>query len=87
MLNISYQSVLRDMLMKIHYEKTVEGIDDMLASKRGLLMWNGHGTHDRTASDPRQRVRDLARKSILYNGSADITQAGQPKGIEWVAKG
>ena len=92
MLNISYQSVLRVMLMKIHYEKTVEGIDDMLASEKGLVMWNGHRTYYRMASDPRLKVKELARRSILYNASGTwqssaAWQAGQPSGIEWVAEG
>ena len=87
MLNISYQSVLRDLLMKTYYEKTIDSQDDMLASEKGLLIWRGHLTHDRMASDPRLKVKYLARRSILYNAKADISQAGQPFGIEWVAEG
>ena len=87
MLNISYQSVLRDLLMKTYYEETIDTQDEMLASGRRLLIWRGTVIHDRMVSDPRLKVKDLARRSILYNAKADISQAGQPFGIEWVAEG
>ena len=87
-LNISYQSVLRDILMKTNYEKTIDSSDDLMASEKKLLIWRGTGSlYDRMASDPRQKIRDLAKRSILYKAKADPTQAGRPSGIEWVAKG
>ena len=45
------------------------------------------GTPCRMASDPRLKIRALAKRSILYKAKADPTQAGRPSGIEWVAKG
>ena len=86
-LNISYQSVLRDMLMKTNYEKTIDSSDDMMASEKRLLIWRGSSMYDRMASDPRLKIRDLVKRCILYNAKADPTQAGRPSGIEWVAKG
>ena len=39
LLTLAYESVLRAMLMKTYYENKIDGIDDMLASKRELLVY------------------------------------------------
>ena len=83
-LTLSYESVLRAMLMKTYYEKKIDSIDDVLASEREVLVPMGTGIWiDMMASDPRPKVRDLAKRAKTY--SPDFSQ--QDLGLEWLIKG
>ena len=83
-LTLSYESVLRAMLMKTYYEKKIDTIDDVLASEREVFapMSTGIWT-DMMVSDPRPKVRDLAKRTKTY--SPDFSQ--QDLGMEWLIKG
>ena len=72
------------MLMKTYYEKKIDSIDDVLASEREVIapMSTGIWT-DIMASDPRSKVRDLAKRTKTY--SPDFSQ--QDLGLEWLIKG
>ena len=75
-LTLSYESVLRAMLMKTYYEKKIDTIDDVLATEREVFRL---GETMALASDPRPKVRVLARKTKTY--SQDYS------GLEWIVKG
>ena len=82
-LTLSYESVLRAMLMKTYYEKKVDSIDDMLADDRELIIYGGGAITDIMASDPRPKVRDLARRATAYTPDYSQSQFG----YEWIARG
>ena len=82
-LTLSYESVLRAMLMKTYYEKKIDSIDDMIADDRKLIIYGDGSITGTMASDPRPKVRDLARRTTAY--SSDWSQ---PKfGFEWIPRG
>ena len=83
-MTLSYESVLRAMLMKTYYEKKIDTIDDVLASEREVFapMSTGIWT-DMMASDPRPKVRDIAKRTKSY--SPDFSK--QDLGMEWLIKG
>ena len=70
------------MLMKTYYEKKIDSIDDVLATEREVITLNGTWT-DIMASDPRLKVRDLARRTKTF--TLDISQGVY--GLEWLVKG
>ena len=82
-LTLSYESVLRAMLMKTYYEKKIDSIDDVLVTERELIINGGSLWPYLIASDPRPKVRDLARRTKSY--SLDISR--RDLGIEWLHKG
>ena len=71
------------MLMKTYYEKKIDSIDDVLAAEREVIVYGGGLWQYLMASDPRPKVRDLARKTKTH--SHDISQ--RHGGIEWLVKG
>ena len=83
LLTLGYESVLRAMLMKTYYQNKIDSIDDMLASKRELLVYRDSLLYDQMTSDPRPKVRNLAKTVTLY--TADVTKP--MFGYEWIARG
>ena len=83
LLTLSYESVLRAMLMKTYYENRIDSIDDMLSTKRELLVYKDSLLYDLMASDPRPKVRNLAKRATLY--TVDCSQPWF--GFEWIARG
>ena len=81
-LTLSYESVLRAMLMKTYYEKKIDSIDDVLATEREVRVVSGIWTNI-MASDPRLKVRELATRTKTF--TFDISR--QDLGLEWLAKG
>ena len=82
-MTLSYESVLRAMLMKTYFEKKVDSIDDMLADERKLTIYGGGAISDMMASDPRPKVRDLAKRTTAYR-----SDWSKPKwGYEWIFRG
>ena len=67
LLSISYKSVLRALLMKAEYENTIDKIDDMLASPRGLLAAGDTPLRYLLETDPRERVQRLAKTVQYFN--------------------
>ena len=81
---LSYESVLRAMLMKTYYEKRIDSIDDVLATEREVLVPMRTGIwFDMMVSDPRPKVRDLAKRAKTW--SPEFSQ--RDLGIEWLVKG
>ena len=83
LLTLGYESVLRAMLMKTYYQDKIDSIDDMLASKRELLVYRDSLLFDQMTSDPRPKVRNLAKTVTLY--TVDVTKP--LFGYEWIARG
>ena len=79
-LTLSYESVLRAMLMKTYYEKKIDSIDDVLATEREVFRLSGGPFDDIMASDPRPKVRDLARRTTTYSPDFSQRDAGYSKG-------
>ena len=76
-LTLSYESVLRAMLMKTYYEKKIDTIDDVLATEREVFRL---AETKIMTSDPRTKVRDLARKTKTYS-QRDFSD------LEWLVQG
>ena len=83
LLTLSYESVLRAMLMKTYYEKKIDSIDDMLADDREFVIYGESAIRQMMASDPRPKVRDLSRRTTGYG--ADTSQ--EKHGYEWIYRG
>ena len=66
LLTTSYKSVLRAMLMKVYYEETIDSIDDMLKSERSLMAAIDTLVPTLLASDPREKVKELAKRVSFY---------------------
>ena len=82
-LTLAYESVLRAMLMKTYHEKRIDSIDDMLADDREFTIYGDGAITDMMASDPRPKVRDLARRATAYS-----PEFNKPRlGYEWIARG
>ena len=67
LLATSYKSVLRALLMKAEYENTIDTIDDMLESSKGLLVAGDTPIRYLMDTDPRERVQRLAKKVQYFN--------------------
>ena len=78
-LTISYKSVLRASMMKTQYDDTIDTIDDMIASKRALLVAGDTRLRQLVETDPRPKVQALWEKTKYY-------EYGPPM-PEWVIKG
>ena len=83
LLTISYKSVLRAMMMKQDYMKTIDTLDDMLESKMTLMVPSDVPYFSYLlATDPRKRVKALTKNVAMYtfgNGrssSSMIVQKG-----------
>ena len=68
------------MLMKTYYEKKIDSIDDVLAAEREVIVYGGGLWQYLMASDPRPKVRDIARRAKTY--SPDFSQ--QSLGFNWI---
>ena len=67
LLTISYKSVLRAMMMKHDYMKTIDTLDDMLESKMTLMVPSDLPYFSfLLATDPRQRVKALRKNVAMY---------------------
>ena len=67
LLTISYKSVLRAMMMRIYHEKTIDTLDDLLASGKTLLVPRDSILGVLLPSDPRMKVKMLTEKVEYYN--------------------
>ena len=79
LLTISYKSVLRAMLMKVEYEKTIDTLDDMMESGLKLMVPVYTLLPHLLKSDPRQKVKELGKLvQVFEHGN---------KNPEWIAEG
>ena len=82
LLTCSYKSVLRAILMKTYYEDTIDTIDDMLDSSRTFMVQSDNLIPWLLASDPRLKVKELARRVHFYKHGT-----GQSKDLKRIAQG
>ena len=64
------------MMMNVYYEKTIDTIDDMLASGRTFMVASDTVFPVLLASDPRMKVNELAERAQFYRHGT-----GQAKSI------
>ena len=65
--SISYKSVLRAMMIKIEYEKTMDTIDDMLQSDKQFMLASDVAiVQELVRTDPRKQVQILAEDAEYY---------------------
>ena len=76
--SLSYKSVLRAMMIKVEYEKTMDTIDDMLQSEIPIMMENVFSPLLET--DPRKKVKALSDKIEWYDYVAGTAH-------DWINKG
>ena len=82
-LSLSYKAVLRPILMTAEYEKSIDNLDDLLASNMKLFVGSGLG--HMIGSDPRMKVRELFKKNQV-----EYFKFGTGVGvdsIEWLEEG
>ena len=80
LLTISYKSVLLSKLLNIEYEKGFDSIDDVLRSKKPVVLEEGTGLMNLMKHDPREKVKDISKimkPFTLEKGAAPT----------WVTKG
>ena len=58
------------MLMKVYYEETIDSIDDMLKSDRSPMAPIDNIIPTLLASDPREKVKELAKRVSYYEFGA-----------------
>ena len=66
LLTASYKSILLATMTNIYYEKTVDTIDDVLASDRTLWLASDTVIPYLMATDPRKKVQELANGAVSY---------------------
>ena len=64
--SISYKSVLRAMMIKVEYEKTIDTIDDMLQSEMPLMIASDTQLPRLLETDPRKKIKELSEKVEWY---------------------
>ena len=72
LLTICYKSVLRVIMMTTEYDDTIDTIDDMLQSKRQLMVAGDTGLRRLVETDPRTKVKTLA-KEVKYFDLGTVT--------------
>ena len=80
-LTICYKSVLRAMMIRIDYEKTIDTIDDMIQSDIPIMMCSDTHMPILLKNDPREKVKALAEKVDFY------LSVGGNKNPDWIEKG
>ena len=78
--SISYKSVLRAMMIKIEYGKTIDTIDDMLQSEMPLMIASDTPLLALLETDPRKKVKALSEKVEWYEDESSLTPV-------WIDKG
>ena len=66
LLTLFYKTVLQAMLTYVSYEKTIDTIDDMVASDRKLWASSDTVIRDLLDSDPRVQVKKIAQRTTSY---------------------
>ena len=80
LLTISYKSVLLSKLLNIEYEKGFDSIDDVLRSKKPVVLDVATGMVDLMKSDPRENVKEIGKMIKPFK-----SEKGAPP--TWVIKG
>ena len=80
LLTISYKSVLLSKLLNIEYEKGFDSIDDVLRSKKPVVLDVATGMVDLMKSDPRENVKEIGKMIKPFK-----SEKGAPP--TWVIRG
>ena len=79
---MAYKSNLLSSLIPIRYEKTIDSLEDMEKSGLPLLILQSTATHKLIASDLRDAMKQVYKRSILFPWSST-----EPQGLPgWVAE-
>ena len=78
-LTLSSKSVLRAMMLTVEYEKTIDTLEDMLASKMPALLPVDTSMKFKLVTDPREEVQELAKRVVQYKMGNSMP--------DWVDKG
>ena len=82
LLTLAYKSMLLSSLIPIRYETTIDTLEDMEESGLPMLIVNSTTMHKLIASDPRDAMKQVYRRSILFPFSPT-----EPQGLPgWVAE-
>ena len=81
-LTLAYKSMLLSSLIPIRYEITIDTLEDMEESGLPLLIQKSTTTHNLIASDPRDAMKQVYKRSMLFPLSP-----AEPGGVPgWVAE-
>ena len=80
LLTISYKSVLLSKLLNIEYEKGFDSIDDVLRSKKPVVLDVATGMVNLMKSDPRENVKEIGKMIKPFK-----SEKGAPP--TWVIRG
>ena len=80
LLTLAYKSMLLSSLIPIRYETTIDTLEDMDDSGLPILIMKNTAVHKLIASDPRDAMKQVYKRSILYPVSPT-----EPRGVPgWV---
>ena len=80
---ISYKSVLLSNMINIEYEKPLDTVEDILRSDKPLFIESTSGIVNLLKSDPREKIKELAKKARSYE--TEVTEKGN--GPVWIQEG
>ena len=80
---ISYKSVLLSTMINIEYEKPLDTVEDILRSDKPLFIESTSGIVNLLKSDPREKIKELAKKARSYE--TEVTEKGN--GPVWLQEG
>ena len=80
---IGYKSVLLSTMINIEYEKPLDTVEDILRSDKQLFIDSTSGIGDLLKSDPREKIKELAKKGRSYE--TEVTEKGN--GPVWIQEG
>ena len=80
---ISYKSVLLSTMINIEYEKPLDTVEDILRSDKPLFIESTSGIVNLLKSDPRGKMKELAKKASSYE--TEVTEKGN--GPVWLQEG
>ena len=80
---ISYKSVLLSNMINIEYEKALDTVEDVLKSDKPLFIDGTSGVGNLMKSDPREKIKELAKKASSFE--TGITETGNAP--VWIQEG
>ena len=80
---IGYKSVLLSTMINIEYEKPLDTVEDILRSDKPLFIESTSGIVNLLKSDPREKIKELAKKGRSYE--TEVTEKGY--GPVWLKEG
>ena len=68
---MAYKKSLLSSLIPIHYEDTIDSINDLDNSSMPLMMWKGGAMHKYFSSDSRPMMKRVFNRSMLVSLDKD----------------